>query len=143
MLSTKELCFKYEQGEGALKNITLDLSAGKVSGLVGANGSGKSTLFMTLLGFLKPNSGFVCWNDEPISYNKEDLYQLRQNVAIVFQEPDQQIFYTDIKSDIAFSLRNLGVNETEITKRVANALTLVDANEFVDQPIQYLSLIHI
>lgn len=139
MLSTKELCFKYEQGEGALKNITLDLSAGKVSGLVGANGSGKSTLFMTLLGFLKPTSGFVCWNDEPISYNKEDLYQLRQNVAIVFQEPDQQIFYTDIKSDIAFSLRNLGVNETEITKRVANALTLVDANEFVDQPIQYLS----
>lgn len=139
MLSTKNLCFSYEQGEEVLKNITLNFSAGKVSGLVGANGSGKSTLFMTLLGFLKPTSGMVCWNEKSISYKKDALYQLRQNVAIVFQEPDQQIFYTDIKSDIAFSLRNLGIDETEITKRVANALTLVDAHEFVDQPIQYLS----
>lgn len=139
MLSTKELCFKYEQGEGALENITLDLSSGKVTGLIGANGSGKSTLFMLLLGILKPNSGSVCWNGVPICYKKEALYQLRQNVAMVFQEPDQQIFYTDIKSDIAFSLRNLGIDETEIVRRVDNALTLVDAHEFVDRPIQYLS----
>lgn len=139
MLSTKELCFKYEQGEGALNNISLNISSAKVTGLIGANGSGKSTLFMLLLGILKPNSGSVCWNGEPISYKKEALYQLRQNVAMVFQEPDQQIFYTDVRSDIAFSLRNLGIDEAEIERRVNSALTLVDAHEFVDQPIQYLS----
>ncbi len=139
MLSTKNLCFQYEQGEGALHDITLDFSLGKVTGLIGANGSGKSTLFMNLLGILKPNSGEVCWNGEPIGYQKADLYQLRQNVAMVFQDPDQQIFYTDVKSDIAFSLRNLGVDEEEIAKRVDNALTLIDAHSFVNQPVQYLS----
>lgn len=139
MLSTNNISFKYEQGDWALEDISLNLSSGKVTGLIGANGSGKSTLFMILLGILKPNSGEVCWNGKPISYKKQDLYQLRQNVSIVFQDPDQQIFYTDIRSDIAFSLRNLGVAEDEITRRVNNALALVDAQHFADQPIQYLS----
>ena len=141
MLSAKQISFKYEQNNNdwTLEDISLNLSAAKVTGLVGANGSGKSTLFMLLLGILKPNKGEVCWNDKPISYHKKDLYHLRQNVSIVFQDPDQQLFYTDIRSDIAFSLRNLGIAEDEIKHRVDNALTLVDANHFADQPIQYLS----
>lgn len=141
MLSTKQVSFKYEQNPSwALKDINLSLSAGKVTGLIGANGSGKSTLFMLLLGILKPNEGHVCWDGSPISYQKQALYQLRQNVSVVFQDPDQQIFYTDIRSDIAFSLRNLGVAEDEINHRVNQALALVDAQHFVDQPIQYLSV---
>lgn len=67
------------------------------------------------------------------------LLALRQQVATVFQDPDQQIFYTDIDSDIAFSLRNLGVAEEEIARRVDDALTLVDAQGFRHQPIQCLS----
>lgn len=139
MLATSSISFKYEQGDWALQDISLSLSAGKVTGLIGANGSGKSTLFMLLLGILKPTKGEVCWQGEPISYQKQALYQLRQQVAMVFQDPDQQIFYSDIKSDIAFSLRNLGVAEEEIIKRVNNALTLVNAHSFAEQPIQYLS----
>ena len=64
---------------------------------------------------------------------------LRQQVATVFQDPDQQIFYTDIDSDIAFALRNLGVDEAEIARRVDDALTLVDAQHFRPLPIQCLS----
>lgn len=141
MLSTKHISFKYEQSnhDWALQDISLNLSPAKVTGLIGANGSGKSTLFMLLLGLLRPQQGEVCWGEEPIGYAKQDLYQLRQNVSIVFQDPDMQLFYTDIRNDIAFSLRNLGVAEDEITRRVDNALTLVDAMHFVDQPIQYLS----
>lgn len=140
MLSTKRISFKYEQNnQWALEDISLTLAAGKVTGLIGANGSGKSTLFMLLLGILKPNTGEVCWDGQPLSYHKEALYQLRQNVSIVFQDPDQQIFYTDIRSDIAFALRNLGMDEEEVLRRVDNALTLVDAQHFADQPIQYLS----
>lgn len=140
MLSMNQVSFKYDQSPSwALEDINLSLSAGKVTGLIGANGSGKSTLFMLLLGILKPQSGEVCWNNQGISYRKQDLYQLRQNVSIVFQDPDQQIFYTDIKNDIAFSLRNLGIDEGEVTQRVNNALQLVDAHPFVDKPIQYLS----
>ena len=60
---------------------------------------------------------------KPLDYSKRDLLALRQQVATVFQDPDQQIFYTDIDSDIAFSLRNLGVAEEEIARRVDDALT--------------------
>jgi cobalt/nickel transport system ATP-binding protein len=50
----------------------------------------------------------VLWQGKPLDYSKRGLLALRQQVATVFQDPDQQIFYTDIDSDIAFSLRNLG-----------------------------------
>jgi cobalt/nickel transport system ATP-binding protein len=81
----------------------------------------------------------VLWQGEALNYSKRGLLALRQQVATVFQDPDQQIFYTDIDSDIAFSLRNLGVAEEEIARRVDEALTLVDAQGFRQQPIQCLS----
>lgn len=71
---------------------------------------------------------------KPLDYSKRGLLALRQQVATVFQDPEQQIFYTDIDSDIAFSLRNLGVPEAEITRRVDEALTLVDAQHFAISP---------
>lgn len=81
----------------------------------------------------------MLWQGEALNYSKRGLLALRQQVATVFQDPDQQIFYTDIDSDIAFSLRNLGVAEEEIARRVDEALTLVDALGFRQQPIQCLS----
>ena len=94
---------------------------------------------MNLSGLLRPQSGAVLWQGKPLDYSKRGLLALRQQVATVFQDPDQQIFYTDIDSDIAFSLRNLGVAEEEIARRVDDALTLVDAQGFRHQPIQCLS----
>lgn len=138
MLATSALWFGY-QDDPILKGLTLDFSTHAVTGLVGANGCGKSTLFMNLSGLLRPQEGAVMWQGKPLDYSKRGLLALRQQVATVFQDPDQQIFYTDIDSDIAFSLRNLGVDEAEISRRVDDALTLVDAQHFRHQPIQCLS----
>ncbi|EHK0944482.1 energy-coupling factor ABC transporter ATP-binding protein [Citrobacter farmeri] len=138
MLATTELWFRYQDAQ-VLKGLTLDFSQHAVTGLVGANGCGKSTLFMNLSGLLRPQQGAVLWQGKPLDYSKRGLLALRQQVATVFQDPDQQIFYTDIDSDIAFSLRNLGVEEGEIARRVDEALTLVDAQHFRQQPIQCLS----
>ena len=138
MLATSALWFRY-QDDPILKGLTLDFSQHAVTGLVGANGCGKSTLFMNLSGLLRPQQGAVMWQGKPLDYSKRGLLALRQQVATVFQDPDQQIFYTDIDSDIAFSLRNLGVDEAEIARRVDDALTLVDAQHFRHQPIQCLS----
>ena len=110
MLATSALWFRY-QDDPILKGLTLDFSQHAVTGLVGANGCGKSTLFMNLSGLLRPQQGAVMWQGKPLDYSKRGLLALRQQVATVFQDPDQQIFYTDIDSDIAFSLRNLGVDE--------------------------------
>ncbi|WNI61575.1 energy-coupling factor ABC transporter ATP-binding protein [Enterobacter asburiae] len=138
MLTTADLWFRYQEAQ-VLKGLTLDFSTHPVTGLVGANGCGKSTLFMNLSGLLRPQQGAVLWQGKPLDYSKRGLLALRQQVATVFQDPDQQIFYTDIDSDIAFSLRNLGVAEPEIARRVDDALTLVDAQRFRQQPIQCLS----
>lgn len=138
MLATSALWFRYQDAP-ILKGLTLDFSTHAVTGLVGANGCGKSTLFMNLSGLLRPQQGAVMWQGKPLDYSKRGLLALRQQVATVFQDPDQQIFYTDIDSDIAFSLRNLGVDEAEIARRVDDALTLVDAQRFRQQPIQCLS----
>ncbi|WP_347290947.1 energy-coupling factor ABC transporter ATP-binding protein [Kluyvera georgiana] len=138
MLATSDLEFRY-QNAPILKGLTLDFSRQAVTGLVGANGCGKSTLFMNLSGLLRPQQGAVLWQGKPLDYSKRGLLALRQQVTTVFQDPDQQIFYTDIDSDIAFSLRNIGVAETEIARRIDDALTLVDAQQFRQQPIQCLS----
>lgn len=138
MLATNDLWFRY-QDEPVLKGLTIDFSRQPVTGLVGANGCGKSTLFMNLSGVLRPHKGEVLWQGKPLDYSKRGLLALRQQVATVFQDPEQQIFYTDIDSDIAFSLRNLGVAEAEIAARVEEALTLVDAHGFRHQSIQCLS----
>ncbi|MBI0275755.1 ATP-binding cassette domain-containing protein [Hafnia alvei] len=138
-LVTQHLSFQYQDGETVLHDLSLDFNRGQVTGLLGANGCGKSTLFMNLLGILQPQQGYVMWQGEKLSYDKRSLRALRQQVAMVFQEPDQQIFYTDIDSDIAFSLRNLGVDEDTIRHRTEQALTLVDALGFRHKPVQYLS----
>ena len=138
MLATSDLEFRYQDAP-ILKGLTLDFSRQAVTGLVGANGCGKSTLFMNLSGLLRPQQGAVLWQGKPLDYSKRGLLALRQQVATVFQDPEQQIFYTDIDSDIAFSLRNIGVAEDEIARRVDDALTLVDAQHFRQQPIQCLS----
>ncbi|MRT13736.1 ATP-binding cassette domain-containing protein [Enterobacteriaceae bacterium RIT711] len=138
MLTTQNLSFCY-QDDTVLHDLTFDFGAHPVTGIVGANGCGKSTLFMNLNGVLRPKIGAVLWQGKAINYSKAGLIEHRQRVTTVFQDPEQQIFYTDIDSDIAFSLRNLGVNEAEIARRVEHAIQLVDAQSFRHKPIQYLS----
>lgn len=91
MLATSALWFRY-QDDPILKGLTLDFSTHAVTGLVGANGCGKSTLFMNLSGLLRPQEGAVMWQGKPLDYSKRGLLALRQQVATVFQDPDQQIF---------------------------------------------------
>ncbi|MBC1421655.1 ATP-binding cassette domain-containing protein [Listeria seeligeri] len=139
MLKTEHISFEYEDGKKALTDVSIDLAKGDIIGLIGANGSGKSTLFMQLLGINKPTKGKVYFDDKPLTYNKKALFALRKKVSIVFQDPDQQIFYSNVRDDVAFALRNLGVSEQEVEKRVTSVLETVGAKEFQDKPVQYLS----
>ncbi len=138
-LSVSSMSFAYDKDESVLKNLNMDFSSHPVIGVVGANGCGKSTLFKLLLGLHKPTKGEVNWANQPIGYSKSALIDHRKKVTLLFQEPDQQIFYTDVYNDIAFSLRNLGFDEAEVEKRVTKALKLVDGESFAHKPIQYLS----
>jgi cobalt/nickel transport system ATP-binding protein len=139
MFKVENLTYKYEKNNKAINNISLDFSNGNMIGIIGANGSGKSTLFMNLVGILKPSEGNIFYDGKLLGYKKKDLYNLRKEVGIVFQDPDKQIFYSRVYDDVAFSLRNIGINEKEIEKRVHRALDLVNALDLINKPVHFLS----
>ena len=102
MIEIKNLCFKYDNGYEALKNINMEIKERQIIGLIGENGSGKSTLFLSILGINKKSQGDILFRGESISYKKTFMRDYRKKVNMVLQDPDKQIFYSDVYSDIAF-----------------------------------------
>ncbi|KRM77562.1 energy-coupling factor ABC transporter ATP-binding protein [Secundilactobacillus collinoides] len=141
MIELQHIDFEYEEKKPILKDISLQLGANgaNVIGFIGPNGTGKSTLFLNLVGMLKPTGGKILVDGQPIKYNKKGLNKLRQKIGIVFQNSDQQIFYSIVKDDVAFALHNLDIPEDEITKRVDRVLEELDISHLKEKPIQYLS----
>jgi cobalt/nickel transport system ATP-binding protein len=140
VIELKHLSFGYEENKPILKDISLKLGdQGNVIGFIGPNGTGKSTLFLNLVGMLKPTSGEILVDDQPVAYTKKALNELRQKIGIVFQNSDQQIFYSIVKDDIAFALHNLNVPQDEIDQRVDRVLAELDITKLKNRPIQYLS----
>lgn len=139
MIRIESLEFKYEDGTKALKDINMDFSKGNIIGVIGANGSGKSTLFLNMVGILKPSKGCIKYKGSPIKYSKKFLREYRKKVNIVFQDPDKQLFYSNVYDDVAFSLRNLNFDEEEVVKKVEKVLQRVDGYDLKDKPTHFLS----
>lgn len=139
MLKTNNLYYKYSDNTVALKNINIDLDKGNIVALIGGNGAGKSTLFLNLMGILKPTNGEIYYKGTPVEYNKKFKHKYRQEVSLVFQDPDKQIFYSNVYDDVAFALRNIGLDEKTVKKRVEEALEKTGAYKFMDKPVHYLS----
>lgn len=105
----------------ALNQITLNINRGEFVALIGQNGSGKSTLAKHLNGLLIPTGGGV-WVNGLSTRERKNIYLIRSQVGMVFQNPDNQIVGTVVEEDVAFGPENLGVEPTEIRKRVEWAL---------------------
>jgi energy-coupling factor transport system ATP-binding protein len=111
----------------ALRDITLDLAAGQSLGIAGASGSGKSTLLRHLNGLLLPTSGNIRVNGMPVTQPR--LRELRRQVGLVLQCPEQQFFEETIFREIAFGLTGSGLGERETASRVRDALHAVGLDE--------------
>jgi tungstate transport system ATP-binding protein len=105
----------------ALRGVDLDVQKGEILSIVGPNGAGKTTLLRTLGGLLKPTSGEVTYNDEPVTDDNRKL--LRQRATVVFQKPVH--FGTSVSKNIAYGLRIRGIDESTIAKRVQEILSFV------------------
>ena len=139
VIETREIIYEYPDGTKALENVNFKAEDGKIVALLGPNGAGKSTLFLHFNGILRPTSGEVVVNGHPVSYNKKDLMKLRQNVGIVFQNPDDQLFAPTVMEDVAFGPMNMGLSREEVEKRVKNALKRVGMEGFEKKPPHHLS----
>ena len=125
-------------GQVVLKGLDLTIPAGEFVAVLGHNGSGKSTLAKHFNAILLPTEGdvVVCG----INTKDEDrLFDIRQQVGMVFQNPDNQIVATIVEEDVAFALENLGVPPEEIRRRVDEALKAVDMYEYREHAPHQLS----
>lgn len=139
VLETRNLSFAYHGQIVALKDVTISIPKGKKNVVLGPNGAGKSTLFFHFNGVLRPKKGSVLYEGSPISYRSKDLARLRQDVAVVLQDPDDQILSVTVEEDIAFGPINIGLNEEEIVNRVEEALFIVGMEDLRERPVQHLS----
>lgn len=126
----EDVNFRYsDEGEWVLKDINLKIAEGEFVTIIGHNGSGKSTLAKHMNALLIPTSGRV----EVMGMNVRDnsrLWCIRQQVGMVFQNPDNQIVATVVEEDVAFGPENQGVPSKEIRKRVDEALKTVDMYDY-------------
>lgn len=109
----------------ALDNINLEVEKGDFVGLIGHTGSGKSTLVQHLNGLIRPTEGRITIDGIDITKKETKLRAIRQEVGLVFQYPEYQLFEETVYKDIAFGPKNLGLNETEVDSRVKKAMELV------------------
>ena len=139
IIQIQNLNFGYEKDVLNLKNINMKIERGKITALLGGNGAGKSTLFLNLNGILKPSSGEIVIDGQTLDYDKKSLMQMRKNVGIVFQDPDDQLFSADVYRDISFGAVNLGLPEEVVAARVENAMKRTRVEGLAERPTHALS----
>jgi len=139
LFRVENLVHRYTDGTLALNGVSLEFDRCERIALLGTNGSGKTTLLNHLNGILKPTSGTVYFEDKPLSYDAKSLLSLRKRVGFVFQDPNDQLFASTVKQDVAFGPLNLGYSPERVKELVNEALATVGMTEFVDKPPHFLS----
>ncbi len=127
MIKIENATFSYDKEETVLKNINLEIKENEFVAIIGSNGSGKSTLAKMLNALIVPDEGKVIVDNFDTS-DEQNVWKIRENVGMVFQNPDNQIVATIVEEDVAFGLENLGIEPSKIRTRVDKALT--DVNMF-------------
>ena len=144
MITLENVFFDYEdfygkeKNQGTIKNVSLSIEKGSFVALLGHNGSGKSTIAKLMNGILVPNSGKVTVDGFDTS-DENHIWEIRQRVGMVFQNPDNQIVATTVEEDVAFGPENLGVPPEEICKIVDEALESVKMSEYKEHSPSQLS----
>ncbi|MBQ7820718.1 MAG: energy-coupling factor transporter ATPase [Clostridia bacterium] len=137
-IQIKNVTFSYDEGTGqlpspAINHLSLDIEEGSFVAVLGHNGSGKSTLAKLLNLILTPTSGEIYIDGTRITdpdLSDEDVLNIRKNIGMVFQNPDNQLVATIVEEDVAFGPENLGLEPSEIRRRVNSALETVGMSDF-------------
>ncbi|MGN0976366.1 MAG: energy-coupling factor transporter ATPase [Gemmiger sp.] len=130
ILDVQDVHFRYdpEQPQYAVNGVTTQVRRGEFVAVLGANGCGKSTLAKHFNAILLPETGVVLVEGMD-TRTEERLYDIRQTVGMVFQNPDNQIVATVVEEDVAFALENLGVPTPEIRTRIDEAMKMAGIYE--------------
>ena len=130
IIEVKNLSFRYKEDQERydVNNVSFHVKRGEWLSIVGHNGSGKSTTIRLIDGLLEAESGEI-WIDGQL-LSSENVWDLRRQIGMVFQNPDNQFVGATVEDDVAFGLENQGLPREEMKKRVADSLELVGMLDF-------------
>lgn len=136
MLTINNVTVEYPDGTKAINNLSLNVKSGEKLALIGANGAGKSTLMLAIEGILD-STGEIKIDD--LVVDSKNIVKVRQQVGMLFQNPDDQLFMATIYDDIAFGPRNAGLDEESVKYRVEDRLKLLNIEHLKDKTALKLS----
>lgn len=130
LITLENIVYRYnaEQENYTLNDVSFNIEKGEWITIIGANGSGKSTLVKTLNGLNVPQNGNVIIDG--LELNEENIWDIRQKVGMVFQNPDNQFVGSTVADDVAFGLENIGMPREEMLVRIEQALQQVGMENF-------------
>ena len=130
IIDVKNLSFRYKESQEYydVKDITFHVKRGEWLSIVGHNGSGKSTTVRLIDGLLEADSGAIVMDGQRLT--EENVWDIRRQIGMVFQNPDNQFVGATVEDDVAFGLENQGLSRQEMKKRVEEALDLVGMLDF-------------
>ena len=130
VVDVKNLSFRYKENQEYydVKDITFHVKRGEWLSIVGHNGSGKSTTVRLIDGLLEAESGEIVIDGQQLT--EENVWDIRRQIGMVFQNPDNQFVGATVEDDVAFGLENQGLSRQEMKKRVEEALDLVGMLDF-------------
>ena len=140
IIKIKNVSFTYigsEDQRKALSDVNLSINQGEWVSIIGPNGSGKSTLAKTINGLIAPKAGKIMVGGHEL--NDDNVWNIRQMVGMVFQNPDNQFVGSSVQDDVAFGLENLGIPRETMVERIRYALERVGMLEFADKEPARLS----
>lgn len=137
IIEVKNLSFEYEPGLKTINNISFEINKGDYVAILGHNGSGKSTIAKLLIGLLEKSGGTIKVNGYELTL--DNLYKVRDNIGIVFQNPDNQFIGATVRDDIAFGLENTCVPQEHMDGIINTYAAKVGMSDFLDHEPTKLS----
>lgn len=136
VIEAVHLRYRYADGTSALDNVNFHVAAGDRLAIIGPNGAGKSTLLLCLMGLL-PAAGEIRVQGELL--DSRNARRLRRHMALVFQDPDDQLFMPTLREDVAFGPLNLDLSPPEVERRVDSALRRLQLEDQQNRAPHHLS----
>lgn len=137
LLEFKNITYSYDGEKNALNDVSFTIRRGEFLSVLGKNGSGKSTLSKLVMGVIEPDKGHILFNNQDLS--SLSIFERSRKVGVVMQNPNHMISHHMIFDEIAFGLRNRGLNEATIEKKVIEILEFCGLSKYRHWPIEALS----
>lgn len=135
-VEAQDLHFAYPDGTEVLRGVGFTIRQGDSVAIIGPNGAGKTTLLLHLNGILRGTGNLHIFG---LAVEDKNLREIRRQVGVVFQDPEDQLFLTSVAQDVAFGPANMGLEKDEIALRVKEALAAVGMQGYADRPAHHLS----